>query len=357
MVFFILNVVLTYCIKYTISQIIFKQTFFMLFILKRNFDLRNIEVLLPIQPLRDKNMIDWKGVFPAATTQFKADGVLDIEATKRTFENLIKDGVHGLIIMGTCGENNSLSADEKLEILTAAVEVTNGRVPVLTGVSEFTTKAAVTYVQNAEKIGVDGLMVLPAMSYKASRREVLVHYKTVAQSVALPVMIYNNPVTYGIDITIDMMHELSSEKNIVAIKESTEDTRRIIDLHNEFGDRFTVFCGVDDIALESLMLGAAGWISGLTSAFPKESVAIYDLAMAGRYTEALEIYRWFMPLLHLDTIPTLVQCIKLCEELCGRGSEVVRAPRLVLEGAERKHVFDVTEEALKNRPDLSKYGL
>lgn len=302
-------------------------------------------------------MIDWKGVFPAATTQFNNDGTLDIDATQRTYDHLIRDGVHGLIVLGTCGENNSLLPAEKIKVLEAAAEVSKGRVPVLTGVSEFTTVGAVNYAQEAEKIGLDGLMVLPAMAYKASRREVLTYFKTVAGSVGMPVMIYNNPVTYGIDVTIDMMRELSDQKNIVAIKESTEDTRRITDLYAEFGDRFTIFCGVDDIALESLMLGTTGWISGLTSAFPQESVAIYDLAMQGRYAEALEIYRWFMPLLHLDTIPTLVQCIKLCEQICGRGSEIVRAPRLTLIGEERQRVIDITEKALATRPDLSKFDL
>ncbi|MBL1420821.1 MAG: dihydrodipicolinate synthase family protein [Alphaproteobacteria bacterium] len=295
------------------------------------------------------------GVYPAATTQFNDDSSLNLEATQNTFDNLIKDGVHGLIIMGTCGENNSLHKDEKLQILAAAKEVVAGRVPVYSGVSEFTTKSAIEFAQNAEKIGLDGLMVLPAMSYKASKREVITHYKSVANSTALPIMIYNNPISYGIDVTIDMLKELASVKNITAIKESTEDTRRITDLYNQFDDRFTIFCGVDDIALESIMLGTKGWISGLTSAFPAESVAIWDLAQQGRYKEAMEIYRWFMPLLHLDTIPTLVQCIKLCEQICGRGSEMVRAPRLKLEGAERQHVIDVTETALKTRPDLSKY--
>lgn len=295
------------------------------------------------------------GVYPAATTQFNDDSSLNIEATQRTFDHLINDGVHGLIIMGTCGENNSLLKEEKLQVLAAAKEVVSGRVPVYSGVSEFTTKSAMEFAQNAENIGIDGLMVLPAMSYKASKREVITHYKSVANSTALPIMIYNNPISYGIDVTPDMLEELATVKNITAIKESTEDTRRITDLYNQFDDRFTIFCGVDDIALESLMLGTKGWISGLTSAFPAESVAIWDLAQQGRYAEAMEIYRWFMPLLHLDTIPTLVQCIKLCEQICGRGSEMVRAPRLKLEGAERQHVIDVTETALKNRPDLSKY--
>ena len=297
--------------------------------------------------------INWQGVFPAATTQFKDDESLDIEATQRSLDNLIRDGVHGLIILGTCGENNSLRSEEKQAVMTAAIEVAAGRVPVLSGVSEFTTKSACEYAGYAQKAGLDGLMVLPAMSYAANRREVLTHFQTVAASTELPIMVYNNPVTYKIDVTIDMMRELGQIPNIVAIKESTEDTRRITDLYNEFGDHFTVFCGVDDIALESLMLGTTGWISGLTSAFPKESVALYELAKQGRYQEALEIYRWFMPLLHLDTIPTLVQCIKLCEQICARGSEMVRAPRLTLTGEERAHVIRVTERALANRPDLS----
>ena len=301
--------------------------------------------------------LDWKGVYPAATTQFFDDESLDIEGTKRTLDNLINDGVHGLIVLGTCGENNSLTAEEKIQVITAAKDVSNGRVPVISGVSEFTTRAACDYARKAEEVGIDGLMVLPALAYAASTREVLNHYKTVAAATSLPIMVYNNPVTYNIDITIDMMKELAEVPNILAVKESTAETRRLTDLYNAFDDRFTVFCGVDDIALESLMLGTVGWISGLTSAFPKESVAIYDLAVQGRYAEALEIYRWFMPLLHLDTIPTLVHCIKLCEQLCGRGSEMVRAPRLTLDGAERQYVVDVTKKAIATRPDLSKYNL
>jgi len=301
--------------------------------------------------------VDWKGVFPAATTQFRDDESLDLAATEQSFDNLINDGVHGLIVLGTCGENNSLTPDEKLKVISAAKRVANGRVPVLSGVSEFTTRSACLYAQKAEEIGLDGLMVLPAMVYKANRREILAHYTSVAQSTALPIMVYNNPVTYKIDVTIDMMAELAHIPNIQAIKESTEDTRRITDLYNEFADRFTIFCGVDDIALESIMLGTTGWISGLTSAFPRESVALFKLAQEGRFAEALEIYRWFMPLLHLDTIPTLVQCIKLCEEICGRGSEMVRPPRLKLIGEERDHVIKVTEKALETRPDLSKYNL
>ena len=297
-------------------------------------------------------MIDWSGVFPATTTQFRADESIDIESTQRVIDGLIRDGVHGIIALGTVGENLSLSADEKRTVLKAAKEVVDGRVPLLSGTAELTSKAASAYAKDAEAIGIDGLMLLPAMVYNAQPREVIQHYRTVAGSTGLPIMIYNNPVSYKIDIKIDSLKELAEIKNLVAIKESTEDTRRIIDIQNALGDRFAIFGGVDDIALESLMLGAQGWVSGLTNAFPQESVAIYKLAKAGRYAEALEIYRWFMPLLDLDTIPTLVQCIKLVEQIMGRGSEMVRAPRLILTGEERAHVEHVVAEAVANRPSL-----
>jgi dihydrodipicolinate synthase/N-acetylneuraminate lyase len=190
------------------------------------------------------------------------------------------------------------------------------------------------------------------MVYKSNRRETIAHFRAVAAATTLPIMIYNNPISYGVDVTVDMWADLADVRNIVAIKESSEDTRRIVDVQREYGDRFTLFAGVDDIVLESLMLGAQGWVSGLTNAFPRESVALFALAKAGRYAEARELYRWFMPLLHLDTVPTLVQCIKLAEQLLGRGSEMVRAPRLRLEGEERAHVERVVKEALANRPRL-----
>jgi 4-hydroxy-tetrahydrodipicolinate synthase len=297
-------------------------------------------------------MKQWSGVFPATTTQFARDERLDVRATQQVVDALIADGVNGIICMGTVGENCSLSAEEKRTVLTAVKEVTRGRVPVLTGVAEYTTALAVAYARDAEKIGADGLMVLPAMVYKSNRRETIRHYRTVAQATSLPIMVYNNPVSYGVDVTVEMFSELADLKNVVAIKESTEDTRRLTDLQNEFGDRFTLFAGVDDIVLESIMLGATGWVSGLTNAFPRESVALFNLARAGRYEEALSIYRWFMPLLHLDTIPTLVQCIKLAEQLMGRGSEMVRAPRLCLEGEDRAHVERVVSAAKATRPKL-----
>jgi 4-hydroxy-tetrahydrodipicolinate synthase len=297
-------------------------------------------------------MKQWQGVFPATTTQFGRDESLDVGATQKVVNALIEDGVDGIICMGTVGENCSLTAQEKRSVLAAVKEVTAGRVPVLSGVAEYTTSLAAQFAKDAERAGIDGLMVLPAMVYKSNRRETIAHFRAVAAATALPIMIYNNPISYGVDVTVDMWADLADVRNIVAIKESSEDTRRIVDVQREYGDRFVLFAGVDDIVLESLMLGAQGWVSGLTNAFPRESVALFSLARAGRYAEAGELYRWFMPLLHLDTVPTLVQCIKLAEQLVGRGSEMVRAPRLRLEGEERAHVERVVKEALASRPRL-----
>ena len=298
-------------------------------------------------------MKKWSGVFPATTTQFGRDESLDVSATQKVVAALIDDGVNGIICMGTVGENCSLSAPEKRTLMSAVKEAAAGRVPVLSGVAENTCALAAQYARDAEKIGIDGLMVLPAMVYKSNRRETLHHYRTVAQATGLPIMVYNNPVSYGVDITVDMFGELADLPNIVAIKESSEDTRRLTELRRAHADRFVLFGGVDDIVLESLMLGATGWVSGLTNAFPRESVALFAFAKAGRYAEALAIYRWFMPLLRLDTIPTLVQCIKLAEQLMGRGSEMVRAPRLCLEGAERVWVEGLVRDAVATRPKLS----
>lgn len=296
----------------------------------------------------------WHGVFPAVTTQFHADQRLDLPATQRMLDQLIQEGVHGIIVAGTVGENMSLSAGEKRQLIAAAREVVANRVPLLSGVAETTTLAACDYAKACETAGLDGLMVLPGMVYKSAQHEAVAHIKAVAQSCQLPVMVYNNPVSYHVDISLDSMATLADVPNIVAVKESTEDTRRISELYSRYDQRFTIFCGVDDIALESLMLGATGWISGLTNVFPRESVAIYTLAQQGRYHEARELWRWFLPLLRLDTIPTLVQCIKFAEMLMGRGSETVRAPRLPLAGAERQRVQQILETALRTRPDLSR---
>ncbi|MFB9886858.1 dihydrodipicolinate synthase family protein [Balneatrix alpica] len=301
--------------------------------------------------------INWQGVFPAVTTQLNQDESLNLNKTQEVIDNLIKDGVDGIICLGTVGENCSLSAAEKREVMSAAHEVINGRVPLIAGTAECTTRQAVQYVEDVTKIGANGCMVLPGMVYRSNNEEALYHFSTIARNNPdTAIMIYNNPVTYGVDVNLEMMATLAELANVVAIKESTTDTRRITELYNRFDDRFTVFCGVDDIALESIMLGATGWISGLTNAFPRESVALFKLAKEGRYEEAREIYRWFLPLLRLDTIPTLVQCIKLAEQVCGRGSEVTRAPRLPLSGSERSRVISLVEQSLATRPDLAKYG-
>ncbi|PCK32237.1 dihydrodipicolinate synthase family protein [Pseudoalteromonas piscicida] len=301
--------------------------------------------------------VNWQGVYPAVTTQFHDDESINFDTTTAMIDNLINEGVHGIIVLGTVGENCSLTADEKRQVLKAAREVVGDRVPLLSGVAETTTALAVEFAKDAEALGIDGLMVLPGMVYRSTEREAIHHYQQVARSTALPIMIYNNPVTYGVDVSIEGMKTLADELNIVSVKEATEDTRRISELFSAFGDRYVVFGGVDDIALESLMLGATGWISGLTNVFPRESVAIYKLAEQGRYEEARELWRWFLPLLRLDTIPTLVQCIKYAEQLAGRGSEVTRAPRLPLTQEEKAYVSRLFDEAMASRIDLSKYNL
>lgn len=301
--------------------------------------------------------INWQGVYPAVTTQYNDDMSINFDATQSMIDSLIKEGVDGIIALGTVGENCSHTREEKIQILKAVKAAVAGRVPLLSGVAETTTAFAIEFSQTCEAIGIDGLMVLPGMVYRSTEREAIAHYQQVARNCALPIMIYNNPITYGVDVSIEGMRTLALEPNIVAVKEATEDTRRVSELFAAFNDRFIVFGGVDDIALESIMLGCTGWISGLTNVFPQESVAIFKLAQQGRYQEALEIWRWFMPLLRLDTIPTLVQCIKLCEQLAGRGCEVVRAPRMPLVGEERAYVEKLYQEAIVNRIDLSKFNL
>ena len=302
--------------------------------------------------------MEWRGVFPAAPTQFRADGALDLPATQRVLDALVREGVHGIIVLGTVGENYALEPDEKLALLAAAREAVAGRVPILSGVAEAATAAAQRYARAAESAGVDGLMVLPSIAYGSQPVETLTHYRAIAAASALPIMLYNNPIGYRVDVTVAMCAALTDVATIVAIKESTTATHRIVDLTNAgLHKRYALFCGVDDIVLESLLLGAVGWVSGLANAFPRECLALYDLARAGRVPEALTLYRWFMPLLHLDTLPTLVQCIKLAAQLTGYGSEAVRLPRLVLAGPERAHVIGLVEAAIATRPDLATLGL
>jgi dihydrodipicolinate synthase/N-acetylneuraminate lyase len=299
------------------------------------------------------NQIDWRGVFPAVTTQLKQDQSLDLDATARHLEVLIDSGVTGLVLCGSLGENQCLAPDEKRAVVRRAVEVAAGRVPVLSGVAEMSTAAAVQYVRDLESLGADGAMVLPAMVYKADRAETLAHFRTVATSTRLPILIYNNPVGYTVDITPSMLAELSDLHNLQAIKESSADTSRITDIVNEVGDRYAIFAGVDTLALESAMLGAVGWIAGVGLAFPYENQRLWDLAMAGEWEKARDIYRWFMPLLRLDLGPHFVQKIKLALQETGLGTEWVRAPRLTLSGAERDEVLAIIRTGIANRPTLN----
>ena len=295
---------------------------------------------------------NWKGVFPAATTQFHKDQTLDLEGTARQIETLIDSGVSGLVMLGSLGENVTLSFEEKRLVVKIAMEVSKGRIPVLSGVAETSTASAVAYVREMEAIGADGVMVLPAMIYKADPREAMTHFRTVARSTGLPIILYNNPLAYYVDIKPEQFAELSSEANIVAIKESSGDVRRITDLINTVGDRYILFAGVDDLVLESVLLGATGWIAGIGLAFPKENQALWELATSGQWEKARALYRWFSPLAHLDIPLKFVQYIKLAMQETGLGTEWVRAPRLPVEGAERETVLKIVRDGIETRPRI-----
>jgi 4-hydroxy-tetrahydrodipicolinate synthase len=292
----------------------------------------------------------WSGVFPAAVTHFRDDQSLDLPATMKHLDAMIAAGIDGLIMLGTVGENCSLEYPEKLEVLKATVDHVRRRVPVLTGVAETSTRLACRFAEDAAKLGVDGLMVLPAMVYKADGREAMAHFRSVAGATELPIMIYNNPISYGVDLTPEMLADLADEPKFVCVKESSENVRRITDLKVLCRDRFALFCGVDDLMLEAVMLGATGWVSGLVNAFPAENRLLWELATAGKYHEALEVYRWYTPLLHLDTHVKLVQYIKLAVHACGYGSEMVRLPRLPLQGTERERILALVRKGLATRP-------
>jgi 1-pyrroline-4-hydroxy-2-carboxylate deaminase len=296
----------------------------------------------------------WQGVFPAVTTQLKKDQSLDLDATGRHLEALIESGVTGLIMLGSLGENQSLDPEEKRRVLEFTVQLSNGRVPVLSGVAENSTGAACRYVRDCEKLGADGFMLMPAMSYKGDPRETMAHFRTVARSTGLPIMIYNNPISYANDITPEMFAELADQKNFVALKESSGNTRRITDLHNTVGDRYAIFTGVDDLVLEGAILGLDGWVAGTGIAFPRENQYFWELTRRGEWEKAREIYRWFTPLLHLDTHVKFVQYIKLAIQECGLGAEWVRAPRLPLSGTERKQVLRIIHEGIEKRPRVPK---
>jgi 4-hydroxy-tetrahydrodipicolinate synthase len=296
--------------------------------------------------------VDWHGVFPAVTTQLRKDQSLDLEATARHIEVLLESGVSGLVMLGSLGENQQLLPDEKRKLMAATIEAVRGRVPVLSGVIENSTAGAVAYARDMEKMRADGLMLLPAMVYKADARETVAHYRTVAAATSLPIICYNNPLAYTVDITPEMFAELAAVENFVAIKESSGDVRRVTDLRNLTGDRYQLFCGVDDLVLESVLLGVTGWIAGMGLAFPKENQHLWDLAIAGQYEEARRLYAWFTPLLHLDTPVKFVQYIKLAIQEAGLGAEWVRAPRLPIVGEERERILGIIRRGLETRPKL-----
>ncbi len=295
---------------------------------------------------------EWKGVFPALTTKFTKDDELDLPLFEKNLQAQVAAGIHGVILGGTLGEASVLTTEEKERLVKFAIEKLNGKLPVVLNIAEGSTKVALEQAALAKAWGAAGLMLLPPMRYKADDRETVTYFKTIADSTDLPVMIYNNPVDYKIEVTLDMFDELRVCKNITAIKESTRDVTNVTRLINRFGDRYKILCGVDTLAMEELCLGADGWVAGLVCAFPKETVMIYEWVKAGKIAEATKIYRWFMPLLELDIHPKLVQYIKLAEMQAGIGSEYVRAPRLILEGAERERILKVINDGIAKRPKL-----
>jgi 1-pyrroline-4-hydroxy-2-carboxylate deaminase len=294
--------------------------------------------------------LQWKGVFPALTTKFSSSDKLDLPLFEKNLKAQLEAGVEGVILGGTLGESSVLSNEEKFDLVKFTVDKVVGKVPVVMNIAEGSTREAVKLANEAKKCGAKGLMMLPPMRYKSDHRETVAYYKAVADSTDLPIMVYNNPVDYKIEVTLDMFAELADCKNIQAVKESTRDVSNVTRMINRFGDRFKILCGVDTLAMEELVLGADGWVGGLVCAFPRETVAVYQLTKANKIEEALKIYRWFLPLLELDIHSKLVQYIKLAEQEVGLGSEHVRAPRLTLVGEERERILKIIRDGIKNRP-------
>ena len=297
-------------------------------------------------------MIQWHGVFPALTTPFTPDSKLDLSLFEKNLDAQVQAGVHGLIIGGSLGEASTIRQDEKELLTKKALEKAEGRLPVVLNIAESSTTDAVKQARLAEEWGAQGLMLLPPMRYKSDALETLTYFKNIAASTDLPIMIYNNPVDYGIEVTLDMFEELTVVENIQAVKDSTRDVSNVTRMINRFGERFSILCGVDTIAMEELCMGAHGWVAGLVNAFPKETTAIFELVKQGRIEDAKRINRWFLPLLELDIHPKLVQYIKLAQSVTGLGSEFVRSPRLTLVGPERERVLAVINEAIAARPIL-----
>ena len=297
----------------------------------------------------------WKGVMPALTTPMTEDDSIDVDLFIQQVDRQLRAGASGIIIGGSLGEASVLTIPEKEQLVHAACSVTAGKIPVILNIAEGNTAVAIEQIQQAEKWGANGFMLLPPMRYRSDDAETVAYFTTLAKATALPVMIYNNPVDYKINVSLDMFEELAQCANISAVKESTRDVTNVTRLINRFGDRFSILCGVDTLALEELVTGAKGWVAGLVCAFPEETMAIYALVKAGRISEALTIYRWFMPLLELDIHPKLVQYIKLAGQMSGYGTEWVRAPRLILQGEERDSITRVIQDAIDNRPILPEY--
>lgn len=297
-------------------------------------------------------MTNWRGVFPAVTTKLRKDETVDLDSTCRSIDRLIAAGVSGVIVLPMLGENASLAMNEREAVIRAAKETVAGRVPLLSGLAEISTEAAMASARLYEKLGAEGLMAFPSIAYKTDPQETAAWYKTLAASCGLPIMIYNNPIAYGVDVTPAILRELAGTPGIVCIKEESGDIRRVTDIYNELGDRFAVFCGVDDLILESMALGATGWVSGMTNAWPAECVELFELAAAGRFEEARSLYRLMTPAFHLDTHVKLVQYIKLAENVAYGAPEWVRSPRQPLAGAERERVLAIlqaTKDALARR--------
>ncbi len=299
---------------------------------------------------------DWKGVMPAVTTKFTEEDTLDLAMFEHNIKAQLDAGVHGIVLGGTLGEASTLLEEEKGVLTRETVKIVDGRVPVLINIAEQSTKGAIAAANRAEEDGASGLMMLPPMRYKAGDRETVEYFKAVANNTSLPIMVYNNPVDYKIEVTLPMFDELLKCDNIEAVKESTRDISNVTRIKNNFGDRLKIMTGVDTLALESLLMGADGWIAGLVCAFPRETVAIYELQKVGRIKEAIDIYRWFLPLLELDINPKLVQNIKLAEVATGLGTERVRAPRLPLIGEERAKVLEIIEKGIETRLELPDYS-
>lgn len=301
--------------------------------------------------------ISWNGVFPALTTKFTADDKLDFPLFEKNLSAQLDAGVAGVILGGTLGESSVLSNEEKFSLVKFTVEKVAGKVPVVMNIAEGSTRDAVKLADEAKKCGAKGLMMLPPMRYKSDHRETVEYFKAVANSTDMPIMVYNNPVDYKVDVTLDMFAELAACENIEAVKESTRDISNVTRMISRFGDRFKILCGVDTLAMEEILMGAHGWVAGLVCAFPAETVAIFKLIKAGRVSEALTIYRWFLPLLELDIHAKLVQYIKLAETEAGIGSEHVRTPRLILVGEERERILKIIRDGIAVRPTLPNYKI